>query len=507
VAETLTLEPETLEDSLPGKADVVVGLGFGDEGKGKIVQYLAKFRRLIMRVNGGSNAGHTLFFRRGDNIEGLDIEDPEQFWQYSYDEEGKDNGGVEVNVHQIPTGIVNKGTRNILGPGVLVDGERLHDEIEDLRSMSFVVDEAKLAVSSLAALVLPHHKLQDALKEKGKQALGSTKAGIAPTASSLVKHEEVRAEEISKGKDFLFRVAYEGLRKNKVRRNLFGHGWQTNMGRRKARKMANVYADKSAALSAYVVASINEAHQALDNGEDIVIEGAQGSGLDVLNSPKRPHVTSTGTTAPALVWEGGLNHENVGNVFGVIKMFPTKVGGGEFPERIYDEKILKVLRGKEGDPDLEAGKTTGRQREIGMLSIPSLMYFNKINGTTHMVLTKLDKIAELNKVVDEEGNKVPTKFPIVLSYYKHENGNMTEIFELPESPDELAKCTVGKIKYFDIWDEDISHIRSFEDLPREAKDIIAFIEQKLKVSASMLGVGPGEEELIVREDRLVLAAA
>jgi adenylosuccinate synthase len=507
VAETLIPTTEVFENKSPGKADVVVGLGFGDEGKGKIVQYLARFRRLIMRVNGGSNAGHTLFFRSSDSLEGLDIEDHDQFWKYAYDEDGKDRGGVEVNVHQIPTGIVNEGTRNILGPGVLVDGERLHDEIEDLRSMSFVVNENKLAISSLAALVLPHHKLQDALKERGKDALGSTKAGIAPTASSLVKHEEIRAEEIQKGKDFLFKVAYEGLRKNKVRRNMFGHGWSAHMGRTKARKIANEYADKTATLAPYITASINEAHQALEGGEDIVIEGAQGSGLDVLLTPKRPHSTSTGTTAPALVWEAGLNHENVGSVFGAIKMFPTKVGGGVFPERITDERVLKVLRGKEGDPDLEAGKTTGRQREIGMLSIPSLTYFNKINGTKHMVLTKLDKIAELNKVIDEDGNKIPTQFPLVLSYYKHEDdGTVTEIFEMPESPDELAKCTVGEIKYFDIWDEDISHIRNYDDLPEKAKAIVDFIEEKLKVSVSMLGVGPDEEEMIVREDRLMFQA-
>jgi adenylosuccinate synthase len=508
MAEVLEINPDFRKEKQPGKADVVVGLGFGDEGKGKIVQYLAKFRRTIMRVNGGSNAGHTLFFRKGDNIDGLDIENPEAFWEHSLDESGKDKGGVEVNVHQIPTGIVNKGTRNILGPGLLLDGERLHDEIEDLRAMSFVVNEEKLAISGLATLVLPHHKQQDALKERGKKALGSTKAGIAPTASSLVKHEDVRAEKIKEGnREFLFKVAYEGLRKNKVRRNMFGHGWATTMGRSKARKIANEYANKTITLAPYLISSIEEAHNTLERGENIVIEGAQGAGLDVLLTPKRPHSTSTGTTAPALTWEAGLNHENVGNVIGVIKMFPTKVGGGVFPERITNENILRVLRGKEGDPDLEAGKTTGRQREIGLLSIPSLKYFNKINGTNHMVLTKLDKIAELSKVVDEYGNKVPTKFQIVTSYYKKEDdGTVTETYEMPESPDELAKCEVGEVREFDIWNGDLSHIRNYDDLPKEAKAIIEFIEKSLGVSVSMLGVGPGEKELIVREDRLALTA-
>jgi adenylosuccinate synthase len=298
----------------------------------------------------------------------------------------------------------------------------------------------------------------------------------------LVKHEDVRAEKIKEGnRDFLFKVAYEGLRKNKVRRNMFGHGWATNMGKSKAKKMANEYADKTITLAPYLIASIEEVHNTLESGENIVIEGAQGSGLDVLLTPKRPHSTSSGTTAPALIWEAGLNHENVGNV--------------------------RVLRGKEGDPDLEAGKTTGRQREIGLLSIPSLKYFNKINGTSHMVLTKLDKIAELNQVVDEHGNKVPTKFQIVTSYYKKEDdGTVTEIYEMPESPDELAKCEVGEVRHFDIWDEDISSIRSYDDLPKEAKVIIEFIEKTLGVSVSMLGVGPGENELIVREDRLALSA-
>jgi adenylosuccinate synthase len=311
---SLTKEGFEKEDSR-GKAHLIVGLGHGDEGKGKITQYVGQYCDFGMRTQGGKNAGHTVYLRFDEyNIEPI---------------EGQD--GKEINTHQVPSTAVFEHTQNYIGPDVWLDTTALNKEIDYLNAEGFKIGPDKLGISNLATLSLPHNIREDELKEKGNKKLGSTKSGIAFVARDEALHEDIRANIIlqDNAEQLLFDAAFEGMRK-------VGASVSESIDE------AQRFMEEAMKLKPYVREVVNEVREMLNDGKTGVIEGAQGTGLD-RRLGKHPHVTSSGTTSAALLKGGGLSNKDAGITFGVAKAFPSKVGGGEFPERIEAEEILAVL--------------------------------------------------------------------------------------------------------------------------------------------------------------------
>jgi adenylosuccinate synthase len=341
------LHPETWQENRPrGRVHLIVGLGHGDEGKGKIAQYVGQFCDFGMRTQGGKNAGHTVYLR---------------FDEFNVvRSEGDDKEGKEINTHQIPTTAVFEHTKNFIGPDVWLDVNAIDNEKAYLEAEGFDISPDKLGISNLCSLVLPHHIYEDELKEKGKEKLGSTKSGIAFVARDEALHKDIRANVMlqGNGKDILYKAAFEGLRAQGV--NVM-----------KALNQAHIFAENAMKFKPYIREVVSEVRGLLDDNKTGVVEGAQGAGLD-RRLGKHENVTSSGTTAPALLKGGGLSQKDEGLTIGVAKAFPSKVGGGEFPERIEDKETLEILAGEKGAVDEERGKTTGREREIGWLSIPVL---------------------------------------------------------------------------------------------------------------------------------------
>lgn len=317
---------------MQGKATFVVGLQYGDEGKGKIVDYLAEKSDIVVRANGGSNAGHTIVLQTGKPLA----------------------------LHQIPSGIAYENTLNIIGHGCFVDSVRLMEEIEDAKDQGIQISPANLLISKSAHLVLPIHKKKDEQRESGNKAQGSTKAGIAFAASDKALREGLRAEVISQ----------------KSEREL------TDIA-------DSEFAKSAKALEPFLSDSVTVIQQQLSGGKSVLLEGAQAFGLDI-NFGKYPYTTSSDTTVAGLMSGSGVNYKQVGKVIGVAKAIPSKVGSGAFVTKITDKKIAKDSVGEKGKVDSEFGATTGREREVGYLDLVALKRAIEVNGVDEIALTKFD---------------------------------------------------------------------------------------------------------------------
>lgn len=283
-----------------GQAIFVVGLQYGDEGKGKIVDLLTADVAAVARGNGGSNAGHTIVLADGQVIA----------------------------LHQLPSGISCDDTSNVIGHGVLVDPVRLVNEIKDVRGKGIQVSPSNLMISDMAHLVLPKHKIQDAHRESTSKAQGSTKAGIAYAASDKSLRVGIRVDVIRTfTKDALRQIALDGL------------------DSQDAGQLAQEFAEAAHELKPYIQDTPAALNLILDNGGDVLIEGAQAYGLDI-NHGKYPYTTSCGTTVPALIEGTGVNPKRAGRTIGVIKAVPSKVGGGTFVSKIEDSAMAETVRGK-----------------------------------------------------------------------------------------------------------------------------------------------------------------
>jgi adenylosuccinate synthase len=317
---------------MQGKTTFVVGLQYGDEGKGKIVDYLAEKSEVVIRGNGGANAGHTIVLKDGQALA----------------------------LHQIPSGIAYDNTLNIIGNGCFLDPVQLMAEILDAESKGLVISPDNLKISKTAHLVLPIHKQKDEEREKGVRGQGSTKSGIAFVAADKALREGIRAEVIEEStKEDLAKLGGEE----------FGDA---------AFKLANHLCDSVALIQ-----------QAISDKKKVLVEGAQAFGLDV-NHGKYPYSTSSDTTVSGLMSGTGINYKQVGRVIGVAKATPSKVGGGPFVTIIKDEKIAAQTRGEKGKVDSEFGATTGREREVGYLDLVALKRAVEINGIDEIALTKFD---------------------------------------------------------------------------------------------------------------------
>lgn len=425
----------------------VFGEQRGDEGKGRVVDMLAAEHDIVARFNGGSNAGHTVVL-------------PD---------------GTELDLHIIPSGIARDGTVNVIGNGAIVDPVRFADEIADIESKNVKISPDNLKVSTSAHLVLPHYKYLDAIRELGKGAQGTTKAGIADTYAAKARRDGVRAERVLGDHASLLKIAEDGLADIPA--------LLENNGDDPIDIRANLtqFATALKTLRPYVCDTAVYVNSRLDEGASLLAEGAQAFLLDI-DHGMYPYVTSSTTTSGGVAPGLGIAPRAFDRCIGVVKAVQSHVGGGPFVTEIHDESILASLHGDMSTVDAEKGTTTGRIRRLGYLDIAGIRRAQMVNGTNEMALTKLDWVPRYGKSIK-----------ICIAYkYRGETLEMA-----PDSAWALEKCTPVYTE-LPAWHEDISDIRDFDKLPVNARRYVLAVEKWTGKPISYIGVGPRRDQIIIR---------
>lgn len=420
--------------------DVLLGLQWGDEGKGKIVDYLAPQYDIIARFQGGPNAGHTLKF-----------------------------DGKKYVLHTIPSGIFRERQLNLIGNGVVIDPITLQRELEELEAAG-VQYQGRLLVAKKAHLILPTHRYLDAASEaaKGKDKIGSTLRGIGPTYMDKTGRNGLRVGDIFRTD---FKEKYEAL-KNKhlqlakiypdVDFDIASEELQWAEGLEKLRSLTPVDGE-------YFI------NQALKDGKKILAEGAQGSMLDI-DYGTYPFVTSSNTITAGVCTGLGVAPQQIGAVIGISKAYCTRVGAGPFPTELFDE-TGELLR-KEG---AEFGATTGRPRRCGWVDLPQLKYTIMLNGVTQLVITKLDVLNIFTEVKAAHAYQVDGEVSQELPY---------DICDIAIEP--LYNTYPG-------WQQSLDGVQDYDSLPRMAKSYIKALEESLGVPVTMISTGPERSKLIVKK--------
>ena len=420
------------------KVDVLLGLQWGDEGKGKIVDVLTPKYDIVARFQGGPNAGHTLEF----------------------------NGTKHV-LHTIPSGIFHEHVTNIVGNGVVIDPIVFATEIEKLKAKNVDV-AARLLISKKAHLILPTHKLLDAASEaeKGKSKIGSTLKGIGPTYMDKTGRNGLRIGDIL-SENFIEK--YNTL-VEKHKKMLSHFQFEYSLDEMETAWFEGIEVLKTLTF----IDSENYLHKAIREDKKILAEGAQGSLLDI-DFGSYPFVTSSNTVAAGACTGLGVAPNSIGSAFGIFKAYCTRVGSGPFPTEL-DNEVGERMR-KEGN---EFGSTTGRARRCGWLDIPALRYACRLNGITELYMMKADILSIFEEIH-------------VCTHYKI-NGVQTD-----EMPYDLLDGKVEPV-YTTLkgWNTDLTQIRTIEAFPKELSDYIAFIEKELEIPITYVSVGPDREQTIVR---------
>lgn len=429
--------------------DVIVGLQRGDEGKGRFVDLLAIKYDIIARANGGANAGHTVIPKVGDE---------------------------PLALHQVPSGVAYPDKLNIIGNGVYLDPVKILDEINTIRAGGFGVSPKNLLISYGAHLVLPHHILLDELREASAQAQGSTKSGIAYVASDKYLREGQRAETILKPKQ-LQEAVISGL--IKVNASLPA---DQKLSTQEIEAKSEAWIAAAQELKPYLADTTEIINEYLEKGKKVLVEGAQAYWLDV-NHGMYPAVTSSSTTVNGLLDGLGVSAKHLGKVIGVTKSVKSHVGGGPLVTEVEDTKLADQVRGPLGKTDSEYGVTTKRPRRIGYPDLVELRNAIRVNGVDELAVSKLDHVSRY-------GSKVP----IAISYDYEGDKRLTA----PTSAIALAKCK-PVYKKVETWQQDISEIRDYKDLPANAKDFIKLFEKELGVPVTRIGVGPNREQVIFKK--------
>jgi adenylosuccinate synthase len=423
------------------KIDILLGLQWGDEGKGKLVDALSPVYDVIARFQGGPNAGHSLEF---NNIKHV--------------------------LHLIPSGIFRTDKLNIIGNGVVIDPSVFKKEIDTL--MLYAPDITnRLVISTRANLILPTHKILNEAYEnkKGNSKIGSTLKGIGPAYTDKTGRAGLRVGDILKDNfDQLYKAATE--RHLEILSNYdfkfdikeFEQGWFEGIELMKKFQLTN---------TEYFVNELSA------SGKSILAEGAQGTMLDV-DFGSYPFVTSSNTISAGACTGLGISPRSIGEVYGIFKAYCTRVGSGPFPTELNDETGAKLR-----DTGKEYGSTTGRPRRCGWLDLPELKYAIMLNGVTQLYMTKSDVLSGFSKI------KVCTSYKI----------NGKEVSEIPFETDAVIEPVYTEL---DGWEQKISDIKKFDKLPSELKRYIKFIEKFCGVPITLISVGPDREETIFRNYEL-----
>lgn len=419
--------------------DILLGLQWGDEGKGKVVDVLTPEYHVIARFQGGPNAGHTLEFN-----------------------------GLKHVLHIIPSGIFHSEKINIIGNGVVIDPVIFKKEIEELIEMG-ANPVSNLLISKKAHLILPTHKLLDAAFEskKGDQKIGSTLKGIGPTYTDKTARVGMRVLDLL-SPDFQTKFS-KLINNHKDQLDKLGFDYSDRLP-----EMEKEWIESIETLKQFTcIDSEYEVNQYLKEGKTVLAEGAQGTLLDV-DFGSYPFVTSSNTVAAGAFTGLGVAPCKSGKVIGIVKAYCTRVGSGPFPTELFDETGEKLR--KQG---FEFGATTGRPRRCGWLDLVALKYSVMINGVTEIVLTKADVMNNFDTI------QVCTAYKI--------NGEITDRF-----PAETDAPIEPIYKKFKGWNSNITNIKSFENLPDTFKTYIEFIEKETGVRISIVSTGPDRSETIFR---------
>ena len=422
---------------------VLVGTQWGDEGKGKIVDLWTSQADMVVRFQGGNNAGHTLII-----------------------------DGEKFVFHLIPSGILHEGTQCVIGSGVVVDPVILLEEMEQLRSQGYEQALEQMVISDEAHVILPTHRLIDAAREAGLgcRKIGTTGRGIGPAYEDKMSRCGLRFIDLQLGSSLLKERLYAIVeRHNQLLEKIYG---------REAVSPAEVLAEIEAAaevLRPMIRKTPYLLREAVEKGQNILFEGAQGTLLDI-DHGTFPFVTSSSTVAANACAASGFGMNRISQVSGVVKAYTTRVGEGPFPTEL-DDDMGDWLREKGG----EFGATTGRPRRCGWLDLVALRYAAMINGLDSFAVTKLDVLSGLETISVCEG-------------YECE-GRRLDYF--PSSIEMLKACT-PIYRQLPGWQEDVSAVLSFEKLPENARNYILFMEEQLGIPALVVSVGPGREQTIVR---------
>ena len=418
--------------------DLLLGLQWGDEGKGKIVDVLTSKYDIIARFQGGPNAGHTLVF----------------------------NGRKHV-LHTIPSGIFHEDKINLVGNGVVIDPVIFKKELDKLKEVD--VDYKKsMLISRKAHLILPTHRIIDAASEKakGKKKIGSTLKGIGPTYMDKTGRNGIRVGDLE-SKDWL--IKYRNLA-NKHQKMVDFYDVEIEYDLDELEK--EFFNAIEVLKSLKFTDSEEYIFKAQRNSKSILAEGAQGSLLDI-DFGTYPYVTSSNTTAAGACTGLGVAPNSIKKVYGIFKAYTTRVGSGPFPTELFDSDGETMGRvGK------EFGATTGRSRRCGWLDLVALKYACQINGVTELMMMKADVLSGFKTI------KVCTSY-----MYKEQN--------IEHLPYDIQEKNVKPIyKEFEGWDEDQTQKESFEKLPKTLKEYISFIEKELNIPISIVSVGPDRKQTI-----------
>lgn len=419
------------------KVDVVLGLQWGDEGKGKIVDVLAASYPIVARFQGGPNAGHSLHFE-----------------------------GKKFVLHSVPSGVFRKGAINVIGNGVVIDPIIFKHECEEIEAMGVPLRE-RVMISKKAHLILPTHRIIDAASEasKGKSKIGSTLKGIGPTYMDKTGRNGLRVGDILT-EDFTER--FTSL-KNKHKVFLKQYDFEYNAEEHEAEWLEAVEYMRSFNLidGEYVV------NKFLADNKKILAEGAQGSMLDI-DFGSYPFVTSSSTTCAGACIGLGVAPGKIGSVYGIFKAYCTRVGSGPFPTELNDA-TGEELRQK----GFEFGATTGRPRRTGWLDLVALKYAIMLSGVTNLIMMKADVLDTFDTI------KVATAYKV--------NG-----VETNQVPYDTYAEVEPVYKEFKGWKKDLTGIKKEEELPFEFMNYVRFIEKELGVPVSMISLGPDREQTIER---------
>jgi adenylosuccinate synthase len=418
------------------KADVLLGLQWGDEGKGKIVDVLTSKYDIIARFQGGPNAGHTLEF-----------------------------DGIKHVLHTIPSGIFHPGVINLIGNGVVIDPVIFEREINDIKALNIPMSE--LLISKKAHLILPTHKLLDAASEKakGKEKIGSTLKGIGPTYMDKTGRNGLRVGDISAVD---FKARYEKLKQKHIQLlNFYDFEYELE-------ELEMAWFASLATLKSFDhIESEHYIHNALKENKKILAEGAQGALLDI-DFGSYPFVTSSNTITAGACTGLGIAPNKIGEVFGIFKAYCTRVGSGPFPSELFDEigdRLAKVGN--------EFGSTTGRARRCGWIDIPALKYAININGVTQLIMMKADVLSGIDTI------KACTHYEL----------NGEQIDYLPFEDNENLIPVYKKLKG---WEMDLMQLENLSQAPKAVLDYITWLEDVLETSISIVSVGPDRKQTLYR---------
>lgn len=419
---------------------LVIGSQWGDEGKGKVSNYFSSKADIVVRYQGGNNAGHSVKFN-----------------------------GTTYHLQTIPSGIFNKDTLNVLGNGMVINPLALYNEIKALNEAGY--DCKNLVISSRAHLDLEYHLALDGLKEaylKDKK-IGTTKKGIGPCYTDKISRDGIRMCDFIRD-DFKDIYKEHLLEKNKEITRYGGEAINVDESIEKYEKVKET-------IKPLVKDTVSILAKAKEENKKILFEGAQGTMLDV-DFGTYPYVTSSNTTSGGAISGSGIGYGYIDGIVAIVKAYTTRVGEGPFVTE-QDNEIGDFIREK----GHEYGVVTHRPRRVGWLDLVQLRYSKNVNGFKYISLMLLDILGNLKEI------KVCTDYELdgkIIDYY-------------PADLDELKRCK-PIYKTFKSWDEDISKCTKFEELPDGAKEYISFIENFLKVKAILISVGPDKEETIIREE-------